>query len=201
MSAVKRKSAAPAVRLELGAGFALLCALVYFFGDGESLAALLAAIGIHELGHLLLMLFFGLRPVRLRSAASGLAIDYAGTLSTLQELLTTLAGPALGLLFAVSCAALGRLWGNEFLLLCAGLSLVLSAFNLLPAEPLDGGRALGLVLRAALGAERARYVLRAAGFSVCALLAAAGLFAVSRGLSPAPLLAALWLFILQRKKA
>ena len=201
MSTIGGKSAAPVIHLELGAGFVLLCALVYSFCDGESLAALITAIGIHELGHLLLMLFFGLRPVRFRSAASGLSLDYAGTLSPLQELLTTLAGPALGLLFAAVCAVLGRLWDKEFLLLCAGLGLVLNAFNLLPAEPLDGGRALGLVLCAALGTERAQGVLRLAGLVVCLLLAAAGLIAISRGLSPAPLTAALCLFILQRKKA
>lgn len=194
-------AARPTFRFELGAGFAVFCTLVYFFGEGSFLGALLAAVAVHELGHMLLMLFFGAYPTHLKTALSGLEIDYSGAISPLQEMLTALAGPALGLLFSVVCARLGRLWGSEFLLLCSGLGFILNAFNLLPAEPLDGGRVLDYVLSALFGGAAARHVLQVTGYLTCALLAAAGIFGFARGLSPVPLLAGLWLFILQQNKS
>jgi stage IV sporulation protein FB len=191
--------AGSALRVELGAGFVLFCALVYFFGGAGFLAGLLAAVTMHEAGHILLMLFFGSRPVRINAGATGLSIDYSGSLTALQETLTALSGPALGLLFAVLCAGLGRRLENETLTLCAGLGFVLNAFNLLPAPPLDGGRALGLILAGALGGKAGRRISAAAGFGVSVLILLAGLAAFARGLGPAPFAAGLWLLILQRE--
>lgn len=191
----------PTFRFELGAGFALFCALVYFFGEGSFLGALLAAVAVHELGHMLLMLFFGAYPTHLKTALSGLQIDYSGNISPLQEMLTALGGPALGLLFSVVCASLGRHWGSDFLILTAGLGFILNAFNFLPAEPLDGGRILDYVLRALFSEEAAQRVLPLTGYLTSALLAGVGIFSFSKGLGPAPLLAGLWLFILQQNKS
>lgn len=191
---------APVFRFELGGGFVLFFALLWFFDERGFLAALVPSIFAHELGHILFMMFFGAYPTRLKTALSGFEIDYSGNLSALQEMLTALAGPAFGLLFSVLCARLGRLWNSDYLLMCAGLGFVINAFNFLPAEPLDGGRVLGYALRILLGEEKARIVLRASGLLTSGLLAASGLYFLASGLGPALFIAVGWLFILQRKK-
>lgn len=192
---------APVFRIELGSGFILLFTLVWFFDESGFLAALFPAILVHELGHIVFLHFFGARPTKLGAALSGLTIDYSGVMTDVQEMLVALAGPAFGLAFSFLCAWFGRLWDSEYLLMCAGLGFIINAFNFLPAPPLDGGRVLGFFLRALFGEERAWSVLRIAGLVTASLLAASGLYLISRGLGPALLLAGLWLFLLQQKKS
>ncbi len=192
---------APYFRIELGSGFILFLALVWFFDESGFLAALLPAVLVHELGHIMFLLFFGARPTRLKAAISGFRIDYSGCLSETQEMLAALAGPAFGLLFSFLSARLGRFWNSEYLLMCAGLGFILNFFNFLPAMPLDGGRVLGFALRAVFGGEKARLILRTAGFVTASLLLASGLYFIASGLGPALFLAGLWLFILQNKKS
>jgi len=191
---------APVFRFELGSGFILLFALLWFFDENGLLAALVPVIFVHELGHILFMLFFGAYPTRLRASLPGFEIDYSGNLSAFQEMLTALAGPAFGLLFSALCARLGRLWGSDYLLLFSGLGFVVNVFNLLPAEPLDGGRVLGYALLKLLGEKTARAVLSVSGLMTSAFLTVCGLYAIARGLGPALFAAGVWLFILQRKK-
>ena len=64
--------------------------------------------------------------------------------------MTALAGPTLGVLAALLFSWFGEVFHSERLYLLAGCNAVLSAFNLLPAKPLDGWRCLNaLVPRAA----------------------------------------------------
>lgn len=174
----------PVFRLELGAGFLLLCALIVFFSEPGLLPALLIAAFSHELGHLLAMLLFGAYPTRLRLGASGFKIDYSGAISPLQEMLTALAGPALGLLFSFFCALLGTSLGRDFLLLCAGLGFLLNAFNLLPILPLDGGRLLEFLLSVAFGLEGETLARRLSLFFALALCLF-GFALLMRGFGPA----------------
>ncbi len=188
-------------RVELGSGFILLFALIWFFDESGFLAALIPAILMHELGHIIFLHLFGARATKLGAALSGLKIDYSGVMTEAQEMLAALAGPAFGLLFSFLCAWFARLWDSEYLLLCAGLGFIINIFNFLPAEPLDGGRVLGFFLGAFLSEDRAWSVLHITGLVTSALLIALGLYPISRGLGPALLLAGVWLFILQQKKS
>jgi len=191
----------PAFRIELGSGFILLIALIFFFDDDGLLAALLPAVLMHEMGHVLAMLFFGARPLRLSATLSGLYIDYSGTISEKQELTTALAGPAAGLLFSFLCAGLGRRWGNDYLTLVAGLGMVLNIFNLLPALPLDGGRALGFALRFLFGEKKANSLLRGISLITVLTVTLFGLYFTARGFGIALFAAGLWLFMAQVNKA
>ncbi len=190
----------PVFRVELGSGFILLLALIWFFDDSGFLAALAPAILIHELGHIVFLLFFGARPTRLKAALAGLKIDYSGVLTDTQEMLAALAGPAFGLFFSFLCASFGRLWSNEYLLMCAGLGFIINTFNFLPVLPLDGGRVLSFFLRTCFEENLARRILRIVGTLTSSLLLVSGLYLISIRLGPVLLLAGLWLFILQRKK-
>lgn len=174
-----------AFRLELSASFLLLCALIIFFSEPGFLPALLIAALFHELGHLLAMLFFGAYPTRLRLGAVGFKIDYSGAISPLQEMLTALAGPALGLLFSFSCALLGNFLQWDFFLLCAGLGFILNAFNLLPILPLDGGRLLEFLLSSALGLNRGERLAHRLSLLLALALCLLGFALLLRGFGPA----------------
>ncbi len=190
-----------AFRIKIDSGFLLLFALIFFFDEDGLLAALLPAVFMHEIGHLLVMLFFGARPLRLNAAISGFAIDYSGAISEKQELSTALAGPAAGLLFALLCARLGRSFKSDYLLMCAGLGLVLNIFNLLPAVPLDGGRALDFALSSLFGEAKAASLLHAVSLITAFIVTIFGLYLTARGLGFALFLAGIWLFIAQTNKS
>ncbi|MBR4211818.1 MAG: hypothetical protein IKR84_05465, partial [Oscillibacter sp.] len=92
-----------------------------------------------------------------------------------EELFCVLAGPGCNLFAASLCALAGNPWPAF-----AGANLILCAFNLLPVRPLDGGRALELLLSWAAGPAAGEYAARwvsAAG----ALALASGLLYVMRG--------------------
>ena len=134
--------------LSISPGAVLLFSALYFFCGTEELAALLIAAITHELGHIAAIYLFGGNLHGLRISASGLCIDYSGTYSASGELTALLSGPAAGFVLAYAASHIGNANGNTLLLKTAGFSLILSVYNLLPALPLDGGRALECLLNA-----------------------------------------------------
>lgn len=158
----------------------LLFALGYFFDGSGLFSALVPAAAAHELGHLLLLHLGGLPVRRVSLGLAGLEIDYRGALTGLHGFLTVLAGPVFGLAYALAAARLG----GEYFTLSAGLSLALSAFNLLPILPLDGGRLL-LFACPRKG--------RGLSLAFALTLAAACLWLFLSRRSPAPFAMSLWL--------
>lgn len=195
---VKSPTKIPPFRIELGSGFLLIIALIYFFDESGMLASLFPVVLMHETGHILAMLFLGAYPTRLKATLSGFTIDYSGDTSETQEMLVALAGPALGFAFSFLCARLGRITGRESLLMCSGLGFVLNTFNLLPALSLDGGRILIYFLRRSFGHEKAPRILRVVGLAVVILLLGIGIFQATVGLGISLIVAGVWLFVLQR---
>ncbi len=172
----------------ISAGAALLFSALYFFDGSGLFSALLAAALAHEAGHLLALRFCGARVTALRLDVLGLRMDYRGALSHGREAACALAGPAAGLLFAAAASRLGRRCDSEFLYCASGVSLLLSAFNLLPALPLDGGSAL----MAVTGSPR---LLRATGLTTALALLALGLYCAARGWGVAPVLPGAFLLL------
>ena len=174
--------AAPRVRI--GAIPALFLAALYFFDSSGVFSAMLPAALVHEAGHALALRLCGARFRRLRLGIEGLSLDYAGALGRGAECLCALMGPAFGAVFALLASVLGRRLQSEFLLCAAGVSAALTAFNLLPAPMLDGGRVLGVFLP-----EKVMTVLGMA--TGCALLIA-GLYCAVNGYGLALLPAGVW---------
>lgn len=191
----------PKFHISLGSGFILLFSLIFFFDDSGFLLAFLPSVLMHELGHILIMFFFGARPTRLKATLSGFEIDYLGSLNGTKELIIALSGPFLGLLFAFLCARLGSLRDSDYLLMCGGLGFILNFFNLLPAMPLDGGRALAFLLRSLFDESRSTTIACVISLSTASLLFAWGLYLFVKGFGFALLLAGSWLFILQQNKS
>lgn len=127
---------------------ALAAGLLFYLSDGRTLPLLLLPVFFHELGHWLVLRLFGCRVTALRWELSGLCIRYAGDPGPFARVFSALAGPLAGLFYALIAARFGP--SGE---LSAGISLLLSLFNLIPALPLDGGRAAEALLRP--GAARA----------------------------------------------
>ena len=108
----------------------------------------------------------GFKARRLRVGMLGAVIEVRGAMGYGQELASALAGPLANLLAA---AILGRMRCTT----AAGANGVLCAFNLLPVRPLDGGRALYLLLAWLAGPGTAEWGCRWVGIST-ALAAASG---------------------------
>ena len=169
------------MKFDVSAGALLLFALAYFFDTGGVFAALVPAVAIHELGHIALLRLSGAQLTRLRLDVFGCRLDYHGELSREWMLCAVLAGPAAGLVYGLAALAIGGEYGET----TGVVSFLLTAFNLLPILPLDGGRALALLAGPAAAARVSR--IMAAALSVF------GLWALFAHGWLSPLLAGGWL--------
>jgi stage IV sporulation protein FB len=129
--------------------------------------AVFACVVAHEFGHILMARRFGVTSLDVTLLPiGGVARLQAFPERPRQELAVALAGPAVNLAIAVVLLAfLGaeRLTANltailrpqDILPALAVINLVLALFNLLPAFPMDGGRALRAILAMFLEREKA----------------------------------------------
>lgn len=144
-------------RTEVWAHWTVLLAVLFLtVTEGPMRVGLgLLALLLHELGHLLTARGLGYRVRSLELWPFGAALSVDGGAGSLP---VSLAGPLCGLTAAAMSLMMLRLLPQTaavmepFFL----LNLTLSAVNLLPAEPLDGGRALAALLARTLGMRRAR---------------------------------------------
>ena len=144
-------------RTEVWAHWTVLLAVLFLtVTEGPMRVGLgLLALLLHELGHLLTARGLGYRVRSLELWPFGAALTMDGGAGSLP---VSLAGPLCGLTAAAMSLMMLRLLPQTaavmepFFL----LNLTLSAVNLLPAEPLDGGRALAALLARTLGMRRAR---------------------------------------------
>lgn len=168
------------LRVDVAPSFLLCAGLIYFFDTTGFVSAAVPAIAAHELGHAAALRLCSCRVTRFRLALPGFSMDYSGALTRAQEIFAALSGPAAGLIFAAAAYLTGRKIGSGYLLCSADISLLLSAFNLLPIASLDGGRALGCVL-----GERAAKTVSAV---TAALLFALGAYVMRIGYGAALML-------------
>ena len=183
--------------VQIGAGAALLLAAVCCLGDLGTLTAVLLPILAHELGHLLALWLLRMPVRRFRVELRGFCIEYGGAAGALAHSFIAAAGPLAGLIYALLCSHYARETGSDWLCLTAGVSLVLSGFNLLPALPLDGGCILLRLSGAVLGEKRGRLVTEVCGLLVASGMLGGGLYLLSQGRGAALLVAALWLLFSQ----
>ncbi len=104
--------------------------------------AILAAAGMHELGHMIAAWGAGARIRGFRLDLFGARLELAGLLSYGRELWIAAGGPIVSLVCAALAYPLAATRGGEALGLFCGASLAFGIFNLLPIGTLDGGRML-----------------------------------------------------------
>lgn len=174
------------MQIQIKPGFVASVCLMAWVNSRLCLYFLLA-LTCHELGHALAMLFLNVPVQSLHIGLSG-AVLSGSFPSYGKELLCALAGPMAGLLATV----ISYRWAAEF----AVVSLCLSAVNLLPLYPMDGGRILGAVLSLHCELQTVTRVLSVISGVVCCLLMVGACWVVAElqsGLWPIfAVLAILW---------
>lgn len=157
--------------------------------DGVVMLVLVfAAVVVHEFSHALMARRFGVK-------TRDITLLPIGGVSSLErmpdrprdELLVAVAGPATNIVLAGLCAVIALMLGYD--LVPAGLldpapmvvrllwvNVVLAAFNLLPAFPMDGGRALRALLAMKVGDRRATRIAAQLGQAMALLFGIIGLF-------------------------
>lgn len=178
--------------LSLSLAAALLTACLYYRGGLMLLPIAALPVLAHELGHILALRLLGQKITGFALDARGLCIRYEGTCTPAGHILAALAGPVGGALYA-----LVGFTDVEWLRQSAGLSLLLTAFNLLPLMPLDGGRVFSQLCALALGEERGESLCRAVSAALLALLLTGTVLLAAWKKSTAPLAAAIWLLLFQ----
>lgn len=177
----------------MGTAAILLAALIYFIADTDKIMAVLVPVAFHELGHILTLRLLGLRINGFRAELKGFCIQYSGYTGALGHALAAAAGPMSGLLYAMAASVMGERLGSSWLELSAGVSLLLSLFNLLPALPLDGGQIVyafsGIFLREAAAVRLCNNL----GLATGGILLLSGVWLMLKGCGLAMALAAVWL--------
>ena len=143
----------------------------------------LLALALHETGHMLTARGLGYRVRSLELWPFGAALSMDLGTGSRGALTVSLAGPLCGIAAAGTSLLLLRLLPQT-----AGvmepffrMNLSLSAVNLLPAWPLDGGRALSSLLSRPLGVRRARRATAWVGLLLGGALLALGVYGAVLG--------------------
>jgi stage IV sporulation protein FB len=129
----------------------LLFALTFMLLFGQDywfLFQILAVLLLHEGGHFIMMKLFGYENVRMLFVPLMGAFVH-GTkkhYSQRQSLLVILAGPFPGIVLGVIFWLLGEQWNMAWMGELALMSFFLNVINLLPFQPLDGGKILQVLL-------------------------------------------------------
>lgn len=152
--------------------------------------ALFGCVVLHELGHALSAKRYGIKTLDITLLPiGGLARLEKMPDKPMQELIVALAGPAVNVVIAavifVGLHSVG-MWEpftpetmieGGFLQRLYVVNIFLVLFNLLPAFPMDGGRALRAILAARMGRLRATRIAASVGQGMALLFGFVGLFA------------------------
>ena len=145
--------------VEINLSFLLLLAAVFIISAGGpgnvatavgAVAVVLLAFGsvlLHELGHALVARRLGVH-------VSGIELSFFGGAAKMtqmprsadHEIAIAAAGPAVSLMLAGAGFGLGAALHVPLLLTIGWINIVIAAFNLIPALPMDGGRILRALL-------------------------------------------------------
>ena len=164
--------------VHVSASFFLLAALALIVSPVEIAASVLLAALLDEGANILALKAFRVPVEGLRLTALGAELYARGArrLSYARELVVTLAGCGANLAcgFLTALAARRLSWEGGFLF--AGAHFLLAAFNLLPIPPLDGSRALTLLVSFFLGPAAGDAAAAVAGLFFALTLVGAGTY-------------------------
>ncbi len=146
------------------------------------LLAVFGSVLLHELGHALVARRYGIATRRIILSPIGGIAQLEGMPSEpRQELAVALAGPAVNFVLAAGLFIVQPVFAGAPVLadLMGGLlvaNLILGVFNLVPAFPMDGGRALRALLAGRIGPRRATQTAARVGKGIALVMGLGGLF-------------------------
>lgn len=149
-------------------------AMAFYFLQMRVLIAVALAVIVHELGHIVVLKISGFGINGISCGVQGLCIDYQGDGDLLAHTFSAAAGPIGGLIFAFMAAFAADKTGIAWFNYAAGISLILSAFNLLPFLPLDGGRIVLAFLSSILGESRGTRITQTLSECAAVIVIASG---------------------------
>lgn len=145
------------VRVDIGSSMAILVLLIFMLGRGNLtytltiIGILVGSIFLHELGHAWGCIVQGVPVRRIMLYGGGGFCEHARSPSRYQQEFIVAMGPIVNLtIWAVGSLALANIEFGGYLAWALGLTVTinfyLAIFNLLPIQPLDGGKLLQLFL-------------------------------------------------------
>lgn len=161
-----------------------LFAIIYLITKQIKIYAILMLLAfIHEIGHLIIGILLGFKPMSINITPYGLQIEFKihceeynkkirrGTALCVKRAIIALAGPITNLIMIILSTIL-PLKNTEFNQNIIYSNILIGIFNLIPIYPMDGGRILKEVLHIYLGLEKARkYTNKIANATVIILTA------------------------------
>ena len=157
----------------------LFAAVITLIIDRSNTAAyIVIASFLHEMGHIVLLIYFGDSVKELSLGIFGMRMVRSSDtkLTYMNEIAVAFAGPFMNIIIFASLFFINMMSGRKGIQMAMAVNLCLGLFNLLPIMPLDGGRMAYYFLCSKLNPERAEKGVKI--ISVLTLLptAAAGFY-------------------------
>lgn len=127
-----------------------MSAVLIFDTSGKIVSCFLAAV-VHELGHLLCMLYFGFKPQYIKLTLFDVSIVSNEDKSFSQSLLISIFGIAFNFFFGIIFLPINLTFSLS--------NFAIGLFNALPVKSLDGGAVLSLIFRRKLSYKATERIL------------------------------------------
>ena len=164
-------------KIKIEISFTLICiaGICVILGITSGFVWCAAAVLIHELGHLLMMIKLGFLPEKIKISAFEIKIfdSKRQSRSEKQNFFIIFSGPAVNFICFIPFYLL-YLLGNGNFLPFALANLSVGLFNSLPVLSLDGGQLIFIILRQRVGADKAEKIVDIITFITIFPLAALG---------------------------
>lgn len=147
-------------KVRISLPFCILISVMYVLDFGRVFLPTFAAVLIHELAHIVAIKLFGFKITQVNIRAFGISVKVENIeyIPYTKEIIIAAAGPLAGLITAAATFVAAKCFGIYSLSYFVGVNIVITAINLLPVYPLDGGRIV-LCTLAKLMTHRVAYTI------------------------------------------